>query len=267
MSFHGLQLQLRDFSGAAACRVVHPSRQRIEEHQHELVCLDLYVLGSYSELQNERQVWIGGPSVVLHPSREPHANCIDEGGMEAIGIQLDLDWLRCAGFDRGLDGPRCWIGGKVAAAACGLAAVWSNQKHSERDVAKATVRFLSFALESGADARPDWLDDVSHALEIESPPRTTDLARSLDLHPAWLARAYRASVGEGIQETLRRKKVERAVALLRGSDHSVACIAADAGFCDQSHMNRVFRTILGRTPLQVRAERQYLRAFNTAHAV
>ena len=31
-------------------------------------------------------------------------------------------------------------------------------------------------------------------------------------------------------------------------------IAVAAGFCDQSHMNRCFRAVLGRTPLVVRGE-------------
>ncbi|HVN02328.1 MAG TPA: AraC family transcriptional regulator [Caulobacteraceae bacterium] len=32
-------------------------------------------------------------------------------------------------------------------------------------------------------------------------------------------------------------------------------MAAAAGFCDQSHMNRAFRQVLGRTPAALRAAR------------
>ena len=35
--------------------------------------------------------------------------------------------------------------------------------------------------------------------------------------------------------------------------------AADAGFCDQSHMHRVFRRVLARTPADVRADRAIMR--------
>ena len=38
-------------------------------------------------------------------------------------------------------------------------------------------------------------------------------------------------------------------------DLSLAQIATQAGFCDQSHMNRAFRRIVGRTPGKIRAAR------------
>jgi len=87
-----------------------------------------------------------------------------------------------------------------------------------------------------------------------------DIARRLDLHPAWLARAYRHATGEGLHETVRRRRVEQACILLRRSDRPLAEIALAAGFCDQSHMNRGFRATLGRTPAQVRAEQHRLEA-------
>ena len=55
-------------------------------------------------------------------------------------------------------------------------------------------------------------------------------------------------------ETVRRRRVERATVQLRASTAPLADIAAECGFCDQSHMNRAFRAVLGRTPLDVRRE-------------
>ena len=114
------------------------------------------------------------------------------------------------------------------------------------------------ALTATVETVPAWLDDVSHALDADAPPSTQAIAAALDLHPAWLARAYRAAVGEGLQDTTRRRRVERAVALLRRTDDAASDIAVAAGFFDQSHMNRGFRQMLGRTPSRVRAERELL---------
>ena len=63
-------------------------------------------------------------------------------------------------------------------------------------------------------------------------------------------------MGEGVGETRRRRRVETASALLRNTRLPLAEVALAAGFCDQSHMNRCFAAVLGRTPLQVRRERQ-----------
>jgi transcriptional regulator GlxA family with amidase domain len=62
-----------------------------------------------------------------------------------------------------------------------------------------------------------------------------------------------------LQETAARFRIERAARLLRETDESYASIAADAGFCDQSHMNRTFRRLLGRAPSAVRGDRLLLR--------
>lgn len=42
-------------------------------------------------------------------------------------------------------------------------------------------------------------------------------------------------------------------------------IALESGFCDQSHMNRTFRRVLGRSPLEVREDRHAFRQI-TANA-
>jgi transcriptional regulator GlxA family with amidase domain len=60
-------------------------------------------------------------------------------------------------------------------------------------------------------------------------------------------------------ETAARFRVERAARALRETDHACAYIAHEAGFCDQSHMNRTFRRLLGRAPSEVRADRTAFR--------
>jgi AraC family transcriptional regulator len=90
----------------------------------------------------------------------------------------------------------------------------------------------------------------------ESPASTRSIAESLNLHPAWLARRYRQATGEGLHETLRRKRVERALTALRASDAPLAEVALDSGFCDQPHMNRCFRQVLGQSPQAYRSAAQ-----------
>jgi AraC family transcriptional regulator len=257
-------MELRTLKGAKAVRVVHPGGQAIEEHRHDWPSLTLYVLGGCTELYDGGDAALRGPSAVLHPAGRPHADRVDDCGLETVSIQFDPAWLRQAGHDLRLDRSRCWTGGAVAAEARRLAAAWRQPDLPEHTLADATGAFVSFALAQGEELRPAWLERVVSSLEGETPTATATLARGLDLHPAWLARAYRAATGEGLQETVRRKRVQLAVDRLRGSDCGLAEIAATAGFCDQSHMNRGFQAVLGRTPMQVRAERKLLSRFTAA---
>jgi len=129
-----------------------------------------------------------------------------------------------------------------------LLASWSRPEATESQLRRATKSFFDAAAEADAPRQPSWLDSVLHMLKSDRAPTTGSIAASLDLHPAWLARRYREATGEGLHETLRRKRVEHALISLRYSDMSLAEIALDAGFCDQPHMNRCFRQVLGRSP-------------------
>ena len=256
--FHGLELPLRTLSGARAVRVVHPEGQDIEEHRHDWPSLTLHALGAADEMYDGGEARISGPSAVLHPAGRPHADRISEAGLETVSVQFDPAWLRSAGATVHLDRTRCWSGGRVGAASQRLAAAWTNETAPESVLVQATHDFLTMALAETVETAPTWLDHVSRALEEDAPPSTRAIAGALDLNPAWLARAYRAAVGEGLQDTSRRKRVERAVALLRKTEDPASEIAVAAGFFDQSHMNRGFRQVLGRTPSRVRAERELL---------
>ena len=68
-----------------------------------------------------------------------------------------------------------------------------------------------------------------------------------------------SATGEGLQETAARFRVKRATRLLRETGQAYASIAFEAGFCDQSHMNRTFRRVLGRSPAAVREEQSGFR--------
>ena len=263
--FHGLEIGVRELAGASAVRIIHPEGQRIEAHRHDLPFLMLPTLGGCRESFDGGEAEVGGPAAVLHPPGSVHADAIGQGGLETFTIEFDPAWVRRYGFDQRLERSRYWTGGGVVAAANILRRVWSAPDKDEQALGEALGLFLNQAIwDAGEETAPSWLGEAAAVLQAEERPTTAALAQQLDLHPAWLARAYRAAVGEGIGDSLRRRRVETASRLLRQTSAGLAEIAVDAGFCDQSHMNRAFRQLLGRTPVQVRAEGAALAAFRPA---
>ena len=197
---------------------------------------------------------MAGPSAVLHPPGRPHSDVIGEAGLETLTIEFDPQWLRRYGFERPLDRSQAWQGGPASMAARRLATTLSDAHSSEAQIGCATSDFLHCAIASEAVRSPAWLATVKQSIAA-GVSSANELARRTSLHPAWLARAYRHVAGEGLQETARRLRVEQASTLLRHSDLPLADVALASGFCDQGHMNRCFRALLGRTPLEVRTER------------
>ena len=108
-------------------------------------------------------------------------------------------------------------------------------------------------------AAPSWVHAIDRRLRNDPTPGVDALAREVGRHPSWFGTAYRKATGEGLMETAARLRVERAARALRETNQSCAYIAHEAGFCDQSHMNRTFRRLLGRAPTELRDDRTAFR--------
>lgn len=80
------------------------------------------------------------------------------------------------------------------------------------------------------------------------------LAGIAHVSPAHFSRTFRATFGETPHRYLQRRRVERAMALLRETDRSVTDISYDVGFGSPGTFSRTFHAIVGRSPRAYRQE-------------
>src|SRR4051812_47238580 len=78
------------------------------------------------------------------------------------------------------------------------------------------------------------------------------LARIAHVSEAHFIRTFGATFGETPHRYLQRRRVERAMFLLRQTDRSVTEICLDVGFASLGTFSRTFREVVGRTPSQYR---------------
>ena len=74
------------------------------------------------------------------------------------------------------------------------------------------------------------------------------LARIAHVSEAHFIRTFRATFGETPNRYLQRRRVERAMFLLRATDRSVTDICMDVGFASLGTFSRVFRDVVGEPP-------------------
>ncbi len=79
-----------------------------------------------------------------------------------------------------------------------------------------------------------------------------DLADQAGLSPRQLHRKFRDVFGLSVQDFLIKTRIQAASDALLHSDLSIAEIATDFGFCDQSAFTQLFRKHTGLTPLRFR---------------
>lgn len=242
---------LRIFPGAALVREAYCPGAPVREHSHDCLALSFPLLGGFTSLSEAGEARLEGPSAILHPAGRPHASRVSGEGLETLGLFLDRGWLARAGLGREWERTCSWRGGRGGASALRLARLWMDPRLGEDPLRSATAAFLAQAPLAPRPPEPRWMGAVDEAV-MSGHADVPRLADRLGLHPGWLLQAYRAAKGEGLHETLRRRRLSSAWAMLRSTDRSLAGIAADCGFYDQSHMSRSFRAVLGRTPLEVR---------------
>jgi AraC-like DNA-binding protein len=80
------------------------------------------------------------------------------------------------------------------------------------------------------------------------------LARAARLSPAHFSREFRRAFGETPHQYLLTRRLERAAALLRATDHSVADICFTVGLSSVGSFTTSFGRTYGRTPTAYRAE-------------
>src|SRR6188472_2434879 len=79
-----------------------------------------------------------------------------------------------------------------------------------------------------------------------------ELARIGEVSEAHFIRTFRATFGETPHRYLQRRRVERAMFMLRETDRSVSEISLDVGFTSLGSFGRTFREIVGESPTSYR---------------
>ena len=92
--------------------------------------------------------------------------------------------------------------------------------------------------------------DRSYAEPLDI-PALAGIAFTSEAH---FIRTFRATFGETPHRYLQRRRVERAMFLLRTSDRDVTDICFDVGFTSLGTFSRTFSEIVGRSPSEFRTE-------------
>lgn len=225
-------------------------------HSHLAVGLNYFETGGATEVVNRETREVMRHSAMLYPSRFSHAVTRYHGDTRLLHMDIDRQWVDAAGLSAELPGRS-----EVARGECvrrlGL------RLREELDQADRfrplilqaiTIEFLvhfARSLRKAVDFRaPAWLERVVARLhdELDRGFTLDDLAREADVHPVHLARTFRRVQGESISAHLRRLRIEKACSLLRCDYASLADVAQQLGFADQSHFTRTFRRVTGTTP-------------------
>ena len=101
-----------------------------------------------------------------------------------------------------------------------------------------------------SSARPRWLGLLLDYLDdtFEQEWSLRNMASEMGVHPVYLCRTFSEYFDCTLGEYIRKQRVLRGLQLLAIGDSTLAEIAFQSGFADQSHFTRAFRNHFGITP-------------------
>ena len=253
------------------CRHTLNSGRHYRSHRHATLSIGAITEGAVSFTSNGRQSHlIPGTLIVINPEVTHACNPIEGEARSYYMLYLDTAW--CRGVQSalwGTDAPFVPL---------------EDTLIERRDLHDAYLDVCQTLLDTDADylAKEEQLQGFVERLfglqcvpdtpssSTPIPDRTqietaqtfmrkhlsqnltiTQIADAARISPAHFARRFKTATGFTPHDYLQNLRIEHARELL-ATDMPIAQIALEAGFCDQSHLNRVFTPIVACTPGQYR---------------
>jgi AraC family transcriptional regulator len=257
--FFGRALNQRQMGDLVFVESRHAAGSRLPRHSHEHAYFCLNDGGHYKEQYGRRRRVCRPGMLVFHPPGERHAEEHDSD-VSTLNVELSGAWLRrIADFVAPLDQPAEFVNDEIAAAGFHILRELRRDDH-DSELAIESLTWEILAASAGRRAvgvyksAPRWLRDTRDLLDVPSCESMSlrMLAAEAGVHPVHLAATFRRFVGCSIGEYQRRLRFRYACEKLADPDASLAHIAVDAGFADQSHLTRTFKRFTGITPTAYR---------------
>ena len=234
--------------------VSFPGGMRIPEHSHERPILNFILAGAYTEFWGRRRRECRPAETLYHPAGLVHSERFSAAGGRCLTLEFDLDGLGLetqltmppenAAFPRG---QWTWVSTRLL-----------RELRTGDDLSPLVVEGLLLVLLSGVARRerrgngspPPFVRRARQLLSerFTEPVRIGDVAAEVGVHPSSLARAFQQHYECTPGELVRRLRVELAQRRLAEPEISLASVARETGFSDQSHFSRTFKSLTGVTP-------------------
>jgi AraC family transcriptional regulator len=232
-------------------------------HAHERANLTVLLGGVFDESYGSRVESCSRHSLLCRPVGEKHSDRIGRTGAHNLSMEIESARLHAIGRHTDMLG-RVWQWRDARAL---LVARRICRELRMKDAA-APLALESLALEllalvarrplalTRSQSAPPWLRAVRDVLHdrFQEHLSVGELAASAEVHPVYLARAFRAHFRCTPGIYLRRLRLEWAARQLAASERPLSEIAQAAGFFDQSHFTRMFKQETGTTPARFRCQ-------------
>jgi AraC family transcriptional regulator len=257
--FYGATQRRCELGGVLLTEVAHTTGRKLPCHTHESAYFGLLLTGSYSEKCARRAAEYHPFTMGFHPPSFTHCDEVGASGSRMFCVELRDSYLSRA--RPLLTAPQfvpdlcasevTWLGLRLYRS-------FVMQTLSPLELQEACGDMLERVSGSRIPeekTRPAWLNRARELLQESYRESLTleEIAIRVGVHPIHLSRVFRKHYGCTMAEFMNRLRVQFVCRALAGGWEDLARTASDAGFADQSHLGRVFKSCTGQTPGKFRS--------------
>lgn len=238
---------------------VYPPNLRQPRHTHKLASFSVVLSGKYLEKYDRKSFLRQSSTVIFHPPEESHAVNF-ETNVQILNVQFDFKRLAAIReHSTVLETAASFQTENINHLARRIYQEFqSSDDFSALAIEGLILEILAEASRSKAAAgerdSPRWLENTRDFLHDNFADSffVEDIAKIAGVHPVHLSRVFRQKFGCTIGEYVRRLRVEFANRQISATEAPLSEIALAAGFADQSHLNKTFKSVFGLTPAEHR---------------
>ena len=250
-NFYGAISRSRTVESCSLTETAYPSGHRLPAHSHGIPYFCFVLQGQFAETYRNRDLIYGPGILTFHPPGETHSDvfhtqsrCLNVQVLEGCSIHEGTQQMQRRDFRGGSLG---YLATKLYREFCEPDDL--SDLAIEGLVLEVMVESLRAAKKKDCGV-PVWLESSRELLHAHFTERLTvaEMASTLGVHPTHLAREFRRHYKQTIGEYVRELRVDFARRELCQSSTPITEIALAAGFFDQSHFARTFKTLTGMPP-------------------
>lgn len=232
--------------------------EKVDWHYHENAYFTLLLRGGMIEGNRKEVYECSSGSLLFHHWQDPHYNICSKQNTRGFHIELTPDWFKKMDLNSGPAGGSSRI---VDPKLKLLMYSILRETKLERPAKQINIDALLlgfFGLMAGtikteSQRKPAWVGKVRDVLHTNHEGWTLiGLATLANVHPVHLSREFPKYFQASLGDYVRSIKLQKALALMNNKNLSLTEISAEAGFADQSHFIRAFKSSQQITPLQFR---------------
>lgn len=258
--FYGNVSKNYQFSGFTLSELHHQTARQIRRHTHESAYFCLLITGSYREFFGRKEIVYQPLTIGYHPPDTVHRDEIGSQGGHFFAIEIADRWLDRLREYTAIPNSTCDLhGGELVWLALRLYRECTDfDAYSPLAVEGLVLEMLATVARAQPEKTrrpPGWLLQAVDLLQAEFHQNLTinAIATQVGVHPFHLSKTFRQVFHQPIGDYLQRLRIHFATQQLSQADIKLSEIALSAGFADQSHFTRVFKTITGATPGEFRS--------------